>query len=243
MVQSTLYTKYADDFDKLYPDEKFLAQALLIKTIILKYGINNPRILDIACGTGRLCGCLSKLGYSVSGLDASRELISIARRNNPKLQFVLGDMRSMILTSPYDVITCVSAFNYLDSTSELNNIVQSIVSTLTARGILIILNVLLLETTLFDRVHINTSLSAELQLFKIGSWSLDPTREHGVRGQFAIFRRDPLGMSFDLDLHELYAPTIQELSDTFTRNGLELQQVNSTTDRKDDHPLFIGRRK
>jgi ubiquinone/menaquinone biosynthesis C-methylase UbiE len=65
----------------------------------LKKGV---RILDLACGYGRLTIPLAKCGYNVQGIDISADLISFARRSAKneglKIRFKLGDMRKL----PYD---------------------------------------------------------------------------------------------------------------------------------------------
>jgi len=50
------------------------------------------RLLDIACGSGYAAGVAARRGAAVSGLDASEELITIARARTPDGDFRVGDM-------------------------------------------------------------------------------------------------------------------------------------------------------
>jgi len=50
-------------------------------------------VLDLACGTGRHAIPLSKLGYSMVGLDISPNLLRIAKDRSRSIQLVRGDMR------------------------------------------------------------------------------------------------------------------------------------------------------
>jgi demethylmenaquinone methyltransferase/2-methoxy-6-polyprenyl-1,4-benzoquinol methylase len=47
--------------------------------------------LDIACGSGRLAARVARDGAAVVGLDFSREMLRIARREEPALHLVRGD--------------------------------------------------------------------------------------------------------------------------------------------------------
>jgi ubiquinone/menaquinone biosynthesis C-methylase UbiE len=51
------------------------------------------RVLDIGCGTGALALCLREQGYAVTGVDASREMIAVAQKNNRATanRFVVAD--------------------------------------------------------------------------------------------------------------------------------------------------------
>jgi len=60
--------------------------------------IQDPFVLDLACGTGRLLGKLSKLTTNIYGLDQSEGVLSIARHKYPKVDFAHGEVTNL----PYD---------------------------------------------------------------------------------------------------------------------------------------------
>ncbi len=52
-------------------------------------GLDNVKsICDLGCGNGHITGRLARLGYDVTGVDASRSGIQIARRAYPEANFV-----------------------------------------------------------------------------------------------------------------------------------------------------------
>jgi SAM-dependent methyltransferase len=54
------------------------------------------RILDVACGQGVLCRVLHNLGAEVTGVDASAELLRMARgRGDPAIRYVQADARDL----------------------------------------------------------------------------------------------------------------------------------------------------
>jgi len=53
------------------------------------------KILDVGCGPGRDAAYLSDHGLVVTGIDLSQKLIDIARKNNPRIDFQVMDMRHL----------------------------------------------------------------------------------------------------------------------------------------------------
>lgn len=74
--------------DRWYEDETLLPY---LKEFI-NYLPQNPRILDLCCGTGYESMRMQKLGANVTGLDFSEESIKIAKERNSNIQFVVDDM-------------------------------------------------------------------------------------------------------------------------------------------------------
>ncbi|HET7387330.1 MAG TPA: methyltransferase domain-containing protein [Nocardioidaceae bacterium] len=63
------------------------------------------RVADLGCGTGTLTRLLTDEGYTVDGLDHSREMIRRARVKVPEARFVVGDAaRPALAPHAYDVL-------------------------------------------------------------------------------------------------------------------------------------------
>jgi SAM-dependent methyltransferase len=64
------------------------------------------QLLDIACGSGLAAQLASRLGATVSGIDASEELVTIARARTPEGDFRVGDMFALPFPdASFDVAT------------------------------------------------------------------------------------------------------------------------------------------
>jgi len=72
------------------------------------------RILDLACGYGRLTIPLAKEGYDIEGIDLTPDLIADAKRS-AKVRFRVGDMLDLPYEDgSFDAIICMwSSFNHL----------------------------------------------------------------------------------------------------------------------------------
>lgn len=54
-------------------------------------------VLEVGCGPGHVGRFVAALGPRVTGLDLSERAVRIARRRNPHLTFMVGDMRALPL--------------------------------------------------------------------------------------------------------------------------------------------------
>lgn len=72
------------------------------------------KVLDAGCGPGYTTHLLSNHGLKTFGLDISSEMIRLARRNFPVLDFTEGDIRSPPFPNNYfDGVFCYQTFPHI----------------------------------------------------------------------------------------------------------------------------------
>ena len=92
-------------------------------------------IHDISCGTGNHCYFLSRLGFRVSGHDASREMVKKATEKVDAL-FWCSDMRRFALKKKPDMIVSLyDSMNYLRRTEDWLQCLDSVFSNLPRGGL------------------------------------------------------------------------------------------------------------
>ena len=73
-----------------------------------KKPLNKLKILDIGCGGGLLCEPLSKMGAAITGIDASKDNIEVAKLHSKKMNFNIKYINcspeNLILKNEFDVI-------------------------------------------------------------------------------------------------------------------------------------------
>jgi SAM-dependent methyltransferase len=79
------------------------------------------RVLDLACGNGRIANRLAARGCVVTGLDSSAVFLERARADAAELgvevDYVAGDVREIPWTGRFDrVVNWMTAFGYFDDT-------------------------------------------------------------------------------------------------------------------------------
>jgi SAM-dependent methyltransferase len=90
-------------------------QRPVLEEIIIAFqrGRSAPaRLLDFACGTGRVLACVEPLVGRAEGIDISENMVALARGKCRKAQLKVGDVLSQptLLAGKYDLIT---AFRFL----------------------------------------------------------------------------------------------------------------------------------
>lgn len=74
-------------------------------------------LLDVACGQGAFCRTAEKLGLSVTGVDASSQLIQLARkRSGKRIRYLVGDARQLdtLTADSFDAAACILAIQNID---------------------------------------------------------------------------------------------------------------------------------
>jgi len=81
------------------------------------------RALDLGCGTGAMAIRLAGLGFTVTGLDASQEMLEIAQQqareagHSEKIDFLLGDISqpaTLLRAESFDVVLCHNLLEFVD---------------------------------------------------------------------------------------------------------------------------------
>jgi SAM-dependent methyltransferase len=122
----TTYSSY-DPFAWIYNKHwgnSFLPVVLpILDNLVLSKLPKNARILDLCCGTGQMARQLTNLGYRVTGVDGSPEMLGYARENAPGVEFLQADARSFTLPRKYPaVISVFDSLNHIMSTKELKSV-------------------------------------------------------------------------------------------------------------------------
>lgn len=113
-----MYTGFAEIYDRLMSDVDYEAWAEFYAKLLSHYGIRKGKVCECACGTGSLTVGLQDLGFQMTGVDLSQEMLFIAsqkaREMGMGIPFVRQDMRALKLHRPMDAVlaTC-DGVNYL----------------------------------------------------------------------------------------------------------------------------------
>lgn len=91
LVQNT-YNKIAGAYTKRYGNSPFLLRNIARFNALLPRG---GTVLDVGCGSGRASKLLREKGLSVTGIDFSEKMLTLARKRTRGVSFTLMDVRKL----------------------------------------------------------------------------------------------------------------------------------------------------
>jgi SAM-dependent methyltransferase len=100
------------------------------------------RVLDLACGHGRISLPLARAGWRVTGLDLSERSLALAReaseREGLEIEWVRGDMREPP-PGPFDAaISVFTSFGYFADEAENQRVLDAVAAALAPGGLFLI---------------------------------------------------------------------------------------------------------
>ena len=105
----------------------------------LKNPLNNLSLLDVGCGGGLLSEPMCRLGAKVTGIDAIRKNIDIAKihakKNKLNINYVTGSPEKLKIKKKFDVILNMETIEHV---SDLNYFIKSCANLLKKNGIIFI---------------------------------------------------------------------------------------------------------
>lgn len=136
-MQHPPFTALAAVYDAIMADVEYDQWADFVLTYARDGGWQGRTALDLACGTGGFTHELRAAGLEVVGLDASAEMLGMARTRLPGVQFTQGDLRSFDLAQRFDLVTCVfDSLNNLLTPADLGAAFGRMAAHLTPGGLL-----------------------------------------------------------------------------------------------------------
>lgn len=123
------YTKFAHCYDKLMSNVDYERLADKFIALSIKHSQEPKLILDAACGTGSFTLQLFNKGFDVIGVDASDEMLSIAKQklNNDKALFIRQDLSELDLYGTVDSTFCtLDSLNHITDKNKIKKVFKKI---------------------------------------------------------------------------------------------------------------------
>jgi len=132
------YNSFAYHYDKMMADVDYSWWIQTIKNYLTK----GCRVLDVGCGTGTLIFALIDVGYEVTGLDLSEDMLVVAnekaKTRNMTIDLIHRDMRELDGLTDFDcILIAVDSLNYLETEVDVQLTFTGAYSALNEAGLLI----------------------------------------------------------------------------------------------------------
>lgn len=119
------YQDFAKVYDALMGSVNYQKRGEYLLSVFEKYGQNPPCLLDLGCGTGTLTRFLAQNGKEMVGVDASPEMLAVARENTPAgadILWICQDLRELDLYgTAQGAVSTLDTLNHITGDGELKD--------------------------------------------------------------------------------------------------------------------------
>ncbi len=120
------------------PDGEYAEWCAHVVAMIEKHARREVKtLLNLGCGGGKNAYNL-KRHYRVTGLDLSNDMLANARKLNPDIELVQGDMREFSLPKRFDAILIDDAVAYMTSRDDLSRLFHAAYRHVEPGGVMIV---------------------------------------------------------------------------------------------------------
>ena len=114
--QPRLYTELAGWWQLISPTEDYADEAAFFKRLF--QAENEKTILELGSGGGNVAWFLKK-DFTLTLTDISGEMLTESKKQNPELEHIEGDMRTLRLGKTFDCVLIHDAIMYMTSEEDL----------------------------------------------------------------------------------------------------------------------------
>lgn len=108
-----------------------------INFVLAYSGVENPNVLEIGCGNGRDAKEICKHTNNYQGMDISKKLLDIARKNLPGQKFIVADIEEYDIPSELDIVFSFASLIHVPKDS-FRSIMRKLFSSVTSNGLVFI---------------------------------------------------------------------------------------------------------
>jgi len=120
------FSEIAEYYDFLFENVDYEKWARYVVRFFSVARVKVERVLEVGCGTGNLTKHLNDMGFKVVGVDSSEDMVRVARRKLPDVEFFVADVREFSLDEKFDAV--VSTFDSLNNILEDEEMLKAFIN-------------------------------------------------------------------------------------------------------------------
>lgn len=236
--QPKLYTELANWWQLVSPTGDYADEAAFFKQLFEAEGAKT--ILELGSGGGNVAWFL-KRDFTPTLTDLSAEMLAESKKQNPELEHIEGDMRSLRLGSTFDGVLIHDAIMYMASEEDLRAALVTAHEHCKPGGVVVIVPDWVAETFQPHTTHEGTDESGRGVRYMEWVWDADPDdTEANYEFILALKEGDELRTVVDRQVVGVFprATWLRLLEDT----GFEPEVVEDPSTDGERIEIFVGRK-
>lgn len=219
-----LYNKFAKYYDTIYSEKNYYEEVCFIDNLIKGNFLDNKKceLLELASGTGNHSIYFVNLGYALTGVDISEDMIKIASSKCPQAQYLCHDMINFKLNNNFDVITLLfTSINYCVNEQQLIDLFQNVFQTLREGGVFIFdLGLTHIRKKSGSDIFMENYISKDLDIARISQWKAITFDRSKFKVTYTTIIKNKKGIiDFASDIHLLGAYDIIYIFNLLKKTG------------------------
>ncbi len=236
-----LYEDLAWTWPIISPPEEYVQEAEQARALILQHSrIPVKTLLHLGCGGGHLDLTLKK-HFRVTGVDISNAMLGLARRLNPEVTYLEGDMRTVRLGRTFDAVTVFDSIDYMLTPDDLRAAFATAYTHLGAGGMFLTCAEVTLERFSQNRTEAMTRSAGGVEItFIENAWDPDPT-DTTFENTFVYLIQRGGQLEIETDRHLSGLFPFQTWLDFLREAGFHAAAVHPPGPRQEgeDYPWFV----
>ena len=169
--QPKLYNELADWWQLVSPTEQYVDEAAFFAELF-RAG-NAGTVLELGCGGGNVAWFLKK-DFALTLTDLSGAMLAESRKQNPELEHIEGDMRTLRLGRTFDGVLIHDAIMYMTSEQDLRAALLTAYEHCKPGGVAVIVPDFLAETFRPTTEHEGQDSGGRGVRYMEWTWDADP---------------------------------------------------------------------
>ncbi len=141
---SSYIGRHAELYDIFYAEKPYRKETEFVVKMLKHYAVPGRKLLEIACGTGSHAVLFAEMGWNVTAIDYSADMIRCAKQKaseNQKVNFIEGDMRQLdqipeLAGQTFDAAVCLfDSIGYTLTNEGVASVLANVHKFLKSRGI------------------------------------------------------------------------------------------------------------
>jgi SAM-dependent methyltransferase len=233
-----LYADLAWIWPLVSPPEDYRDEAAEFLDLIETYAAGEAKtVLHLGCGAGHLDYHL-KAWFQLTGVDLSLPMLEQARRLNPSVAYLQGDMRTIRLAAPFDVVILADASDYLITIDDLGAAIQTASHHLRKGGVFCTYAEEILERFENNKTRSTRHANDQIEITSIENvYDPDPT-DSTYEMTFIYLIRKAGELSIEIDRHIAGIFSSADWIENLGAAGFEVDMI----EYPEAGPGFIGRK-
>ncbi|MBN1622230.1 MAG: methyltransferase domain-containing protein [Endomicrobiales bacterium] len=210
------------------PPDEYIEETNLFAKIINKHAkIKVKTLLHLGCGGGHNDYTFKK-HFKVTGIDISQNMLKLAKKLNPKSEYIKGDMRNISLNRQFDAIVTGDSIAYARTRKDLKKVFKTAFEHLKPGGVFLTIPEFTKENFEQNKTECITHPKKNIEITYIETL-LDPNRADSTFEAnyiFLIKKNGKLKMYTDNHIGGLFSTKTWESS--LRNTGFRIKKIKFT---------------